>query len=184
MVLAFVAYLVLAGLWTLAFISRSEERAANILSGIHHLGTFDLVLTVIAVSLSAPIVEEIFFRAVHPSLRNRLPVLQAALVAGLLFGLVHITGYPLITLPIKAAFGVIACLLYERTGSLLPGIALHSFVDASAVDIARTGNNIIVLIVAGSPRRHAPAPSRRAENDPHTKNIRAFGRGSGGNSTQ
>jgi CAAX protease family protein len=150
-VLAFVAYLVLAGLWTLAFISRSEQRAANILSGIHHLGTFDLVLTVIAVSLSAPIVEEIFFRGLlYRSLRNRLPVPQAALVAGLLFGLVHITGYPLITLPIKAAFGVIACLLYERTGSLLPGIALHSFVDASAVDFSLTGNDIIVLIVAGS----------------------------------
>ncbi|HTW13205.1 MAG TPA: CPBP family intramembrane glutamic endopeptidase, partial [Solirubrobacteraceae bacterium] len=81
--------------------------------------------------------------------RNRLPVWQAALIAGALFGLVHITGYPLITLPIKAAFGVFACLLYERTGSILPGIALHSFVDATAVDLALTGNDYIVLSVAG-----------------------------------
>jgi membrane protease YdiL (CAAX protease family) len=149
--LASAAYITVGGLWTLAFISRSEQRAANVLSGIHHLGTVDIVLTVVAVSLSAPIVEEIFFRGLlYRSLRNRLPVPQAALIAGLLFGLVHITGYPLITLPIKAAFGVIACLLYERTGSILPGIALHSFVDASGVDISLTGNDTIVLIVAGS----------------------------------
>jgi membrane protease YdiL (CAAX protease family) len=75
---------------------------------------------------------------------------QAALIVGLLFGLVHITGYPLITLPVKAAFGVLACLLYERTGSLIPGVALHSFVDASVTDLALTGNDIVVLIVAGT----------------------------------
>jgi len=93
-------------------------------------------------------VEEIFFRGLlYRSLRNRLPTYQAALIAGALFGLVHITGYPLITLPVKALFGVLACLLYERTGSLLPGIALHAFVDASAADISVTGNDFIVLIV-------------------------------------
>lgn len=93
----------------------------------------------------------IFFRGLlYRSLRNRLPVSQAALVAGLLFGLVHITGYPLITLPIKAAFGVIACVLYGRTGSILPGIALHAFVDASGVEVAITGHDTIVLIVAGA----------------------------------
>jgi uncharacterized protein len=150
-VLALLAYFTLAGYWSVAFISQSTDRAANILSGIHHFGTFQIVLAVIAASLSAPIVEEVFFRGLlYRSLRNRLPVYQAALVAGALFGLVHITGYPLITLPVKALFGVLACLLYERTGSLLPGIALHSFVDASATDISLTGNDYVVLIVAGT----------------------------------
>ncbi len=149
--LAFFTYLTLSGFWAVAFISNSTGRAANILSAVHHVGPFEIVLTVVAVSISAPIVEEIFFRGLlYRSLRNRLPVYQAALIAGLLFGLVHITGYPLITLPIKALFGVLACLLYERTGSLLPGIALHSFVDASATDISLTGNDTIVLIVTGA----------------------------------
>jgi membrane protease YdiL (CAAX protease family) len=62
-----------------------------------------------------------------------------------MFGFVRITSYPLDTLPVKAAFGIITCLLYERTGSLLPGIALHSFVDASAVDVSLTGNDLIVF---------------------------------------
>jgi hypothetical protein len=63
------------------------------------------------------------------------------------------SSYPLDTLPVKAAFGVIACLLYERTGSLLPDLALHSFVDASALDLALTKNDLIVtaifLLLAG-----------------------------------
>jgi membrane protease YdiL (CAAX protease family) len=39
--------------------------------------------------------------------------------------------------------------LYERTGSLLPGIALHSFVDSSGIDIELAGNDLIVIVVFG-----------------------------------
>jgi hypothetical protein len=121
------------------------------LSAAPHPSTINAVLAVIALSASAPIVEEIFFRGLlYRSLRNRLPIIPAALIAGCLFGLVHITSYPLVTLPVKAAFGVIACLLYERTGSLLPGIALHAFVDASVVDFALSGNDAVVLITSGA----------------------------------
>jgi hypothetical protein len=148
-ILALIVYVVVAGVWALAFIGRSTEHSANLLSQVNHLGTLGTIIAVVAVGLSAPIVEEIFFRGLlYRSLRNRLPVAQAALIAGMLFGLAHITGYPLITLPIKAVFGVIACMIYERTGSLVPGMALHAFVDASAVDIALTGNDYIVLGVA------------------------------------
>jgi hypothetical protein len=71
--MAFVVYVAVAALWTLAFISRSERNAANILSGVHHPGTFAIVVTVVAIAFSAPIVEEIFFRGLlYRSLRNRL----------------------------------------------------------------------------------------------------------------
>jgi len=134
------------------------------LAGVKHESTINVALAVFQMAVSAPVVEEIFFRGLlYRSLRNRLSILPAALIAGALFGLVHITSYPLDTLPVKAAFGVIACLLYERTGSLLPGIALHSFVDGSSIDVALTGNDLIVfasflvlavvLLVYGSNRR-------------------------------
>jgi hypothetical protein len=55
-------------------------------------------------------------------------------IAGAVFGLVHIMSYLLDTLPVKAAFGVIACCSTSRRVSLLPGIGLHVFVDASVVD--------------------------------------------------
>lgn len=148
---ALVLYLVFGLLWAVTFIGHSTRHEARDLSQAAHLGTVQIVIAVLAVAVSAPVVEEVFFRGLlYRSLRNRLAVVPAALAGGLLFGLVHITGYPLITLPVKAVFGVIACLLYERTGSILPGIALHSFVDASAIDLALTGNDTIVLIVAGT----------------------------------
>jgi uncharacterized protein len=145
---AVVLYAVFAALWALAFIPHS---AARTLINAHHDTGFAEVIDIIALSVSAPVVEEVFFRGLlYRSLRNRLPVLPAALIAGALFGLVHITGYPLITLPIKAAFGVLACLLYERTGSILPGIAAHAFVDGSAADITFAGNDTVVLTVAAA----------------------------------
>jgi membrane protease YdiL (CAAX protease family) len=175
-VLALIVYVVFAAVWALAFIGRSTEHSANLLSQVNHLGTLGTIIAVVAVGLSAPIVEEIFFRGLlYRSLRNRLPVVQAALIAGMLFGLAHITGYPLITLPIKAVFGVIACLIYERTGSLVPGMALHAFVDASAVDITLTGNDYIVLAVTalaifallGRAGVLRLAKTRRSSDEPH-----------------
>ncbi len=142
-ILALVAYALIAGLWVAVVHPRG---GANALAGVRHQSAINVVLAVFALAASAPIVEEIFFRGLlYRSLRNRLAVLPAALIAGAMFGFVHITSYPLDTLPIKAAFGVIACLLYERTGSLLPGIGLHSFVDASATDVSLTGNDTIVF---------------------------------------
>jgi membrane protease YdiL (CAAX protease family) len=140
---ALVVYALIAGLWITVVHPHSP---ANTLAGVRNQSTINVVLTIVAVAVSAPIVEEIFFRGLlYRSLRNQISILPAAVIAGVLFGLVHITSYPLATLPVKAAFGVIACLLYERTGSLLPGIGLHSFIDASAIDVALRGNDLIVL---------------------------------------
>lgn len=142
-VLALIAYLLVGGLWLIVVHPRAP---ANTLADVKNQSAINVALAIIAVAVSAPVVEEIFFRGLlYRSLRNRLSLLPAVLIAGALFGLVHITSYPLDTLPVKAAFGVIACLLYERTGSLLPGIGLHAFVDASAVDVALTGSDLIVL---------------------------------------
>jgi membrane protease YdiL (CAAX protease family) len=142
-ILALVVYVLIAVLWIAAV---QPRKGVSTLADVQHQSTISIALAVFAVAVSAPVVEEIFFRGLlYRSLRNRLSVLPAVLIAGAMFGFVHITSYPLDTLPVKAAFGVLACLLYERTGSLLPGIALHSFVDASAIDVALTGNDLIVL---------------------------------------
>jgi membrane protease YdiL (CAAX protease family) len=47
-------------------------------------------------------------------------------------------------------FGVIACLLYERTGSLVPGIALHCLIDGGAYETAVTGHDHIVFPAFGA----------------------------------
>jgi membrane protease YdiL (CAAX protease family) len=122
----------------------SLPRIEDGLGGLPHRSTLVIVLTGVALCLSAPIVEEIFFRGfLYRSLRNRLPVLPAALIVGVVFGLGH-TQYPLLERPQQAAFGIIACLLYERSASLLPGIALHMLIDASGFEFALTGAAWIV----------------------------------------
>jgi hypothetical protein len=132
--------------------------------------TADLVVAGLFIAVTAPIVEEIFFRGLlYRALRNRLSVPWAAAIAGILFGLVHGLSYPLDTLPPRMVFGVIACLLYEKTGSLLPGIALHCLIDAGGFELAVSGHNrivfpaflglAIVLLVYAAVRRRRSAPA-------------------------
>jgi membrane protease YdiL (CAAX protease family) len=61
---------------------------------------------------------------VFGGLRTRLPRIAAALISGLVFGLLHaLTG--LSAVPPLIAFGFVLALLYEKTGSIVPGILLH-----------------------------------------------------------
>jgi membrane protease YdiL (CAAX protease family) len=143
-VLGLVAYGGFALLWT-AWVHPPPVR--DNLAGLAHQDTFVIVLAGFVAVVGAPVVEEIFFRGFfYRSLRNRLGVVSASVIAGALFGVGH-TQYPLIVRPELAFFGVVAALLYERTGSLFPGIAMHCFVDASSFDIALTGRDQVVLTV-------------------------------------
>lgn len=51
-------------------------------------------------------------------------------------------------MPIKTAFAVIACLLYERTGSLYPGIALHCLVDGTGYEASVSDGGIWIVPLA------------------------------------
>lgn len=94
----------------------------------------------------APRSSAITFRGLlYRSLRNRLPIAPAAILAALLFAAVHAPAYPPAALPFDAWFGPVARLLYERTGSPLPGIALHSLVDANAYEVTLTHESTIFL---------------------------------------
>jgi membrane protease YdiL (CAAX protease family) len=149
-VLALVDYLVAIGAWILIISPESSTTAATKLAGVPHQPTAAVkILLAFALAISAPVCEEIFFRGLlYRSLRNLLPLWPAALIAGSLFGLGHLAGYPLNTIPVKIVFGVLMCLLYERTGSILPCIAVHSFIDGSAADVALTGNDYLALAIA------------------------------------
>ena len=89
----------------------------------------------LAVIVVAPVAEEIFFRAFfYRALRTRLPVWSAALIDGLVFGVLHFQGIDTaIILPVIAVFGVGQCLVYERTGSLFAVIAIHAAFNTVAM---------------------------------------------------
>jgi membrane protease YdiL (CAAX protease family) len=82
---------------------------------------FQILLIVIA----APISEEVCFRGMlYGGLREKLPRIAAALVAGVIFGGLHaLTGISAV--PPLIIFGSLLSLLYEKTGSIVPGIILH-----------------------------------------------------------
>jgi membrane protease YdiL (CAAX protease family) len=86
--------------------------------------TLLLVAGALVVIGVAPVCEELFFRGVlFRVLRQRMSFWPAAIVDGVLFGLVHGS---LVILPVLAVLGIMFCYVYERTGSLFPTIALHA----------------------------------------------------------
>ena len=92
------------------------------------------------VTVVAPVAEELFFRGfVFTSLR-RWGLWPAALLTGTIFGAIHLGSAPdVLYLPILAIFGVVLCLLYWKTNSLYPAIALHAINNCIAFAGTRDG---------------------------------------------
>jgi membrane protease YdiL (CAAX protease family) len=80
----------------------------------------------VLICVLAPIVEELFFRGfMFTVFARRLGVVWGALLTGVVFGLGHAPAAP-IQLIALGAFGVGLCLLYWRTRSIIPCMALHA----------------------------------------------------------
>ena len=88
---------------------------------------------VLLIVFIAPVSEEVCFRGMlFGGLRERLPRLAAALISGVIFGGLHaLTGIS--ALPPLIVFGFILALLYEKTGSIVPGILLHMLNNSVAL---------------------------------------------------
>jgi membrane protease YdiL (CAAX protease family) len=97
-------------------------------------GTLGLILAGVMVIVVAPAAEEFFFRGFfYRALRSRLGMSTAAAIDGVVFGLLHFEGEDAaLILPPLAVLGFLFCLVYERTGSLYPVIALHAFNNSVA----------------------------------------------------
>lgn len=118
----------------------------------------------------APFAEEFFFRGFfYGALRTRFSIAAAAIIDGLVFGLIHFEGGTdgLLIVPPLAVLGVVFCLVYEKTRSLYPVIALHSINNSIAYAAQADGGAVsavlgplMVAACALAPRfsRAAPAP--------------------------
>ena len=92
-----------------------------------------LPVQILLIVFAAPICEEVCFRGMlFGGLRQRLPRLAAALISGLIFGALHATT-GVSAVPPLIVFGVVLAFLYEKTGSILPGIALHMLNNSVAL---------------------------------------------------
>jgi hypothetical protein len=102
----------------------------------------------------APLTEELFFRGfVFGVLREKIGVAGGALATGIVFGLVHVTGSPIETVGVLVILGVLLCLLFARTGSLLPCIALHAINNAISFAVTKeiaVGAAILIVLASAA----------------------------------
>ncbi|HEV2791641.1 MAG TPA: type II CAAX endopeptidase family protein [Solirubrobacterales bacterium] len=119
------AYLLFAILYSLLILEPKQEDIADAFGPVG--------LQVLLIVIAAPISEELCFRGfLYGGLRERYPRLAAALLAGVVFGALHaLTG--ITAVPPLIAFGFALCLLYEKTGSIVPGIILHMLNNSVAL---------------------------------------------------
>jgi uncharacterized protein len=114
-------------------------------------GTFGMIAAGFMVICVAPVAEEFFFRGFfYRALRSRYSVLAAAAIDGLLFGVIHYDfsgADALLILPPLGVLGFIFCLVYEKSGSLYPVIALHALNNAIAYGV--TVEDASVSLVLG-----------------------------------
>jgi membrane protease YdiL (CAAX protease family) len=115
-------------------------------------GTLGLIAAGTMVIVVAPFVEELFFRGFfYRALRTRYPVALAALIDGVVFGVIHFNfegADALLILPPLAFLGVIFCLVYERTKSLWAVIGMHALNNTIAF-AAQADDGWKVAVVAG-----------------------------------
>jgi len=145
---ALVAFYAFAAVYQTALHPHGQQDVAKDLGA--NKGEFELVVAAILVVVVAPAAEEVFFRGFfYRALRTRFTMLSAALIDAVVFGAIHYTGpKTLSVLPVLAVLGFIFCVLYERTGSLFPCIALHALNNAIAYS-ASVDNSVAVALPLG-----------------------------------
>jgi uncharacterized protein len=161
--IAILAYIAITLLYTLILQPESGE---PIETGDRY-GT--LIGSCVIIIIVAPLCEEIFFRGfLYRILRGRLGLWPAVVINGSLFGAVHLTSGGPLAVAVIAPLGFLLCLVYERSGSLYPCIALHALNNAivSAAEFDRVSGIALIMgagmlifcLVGGLGSRVKPAP--------------------------
>lgn len=108
-------------LFTIGIVTLLELVVPDLAAGLEGVGTANLLVSVVALVVLPPLVEETVFRGILVERWSlRWQVWVAVLVSSASFGVLHVD-------PVGAGmFGVVLCLVYLRTGSLWPGILMHA----------------------------------------------------------
>jgi membrane protease YdiL (CAAX protease family) len=106
---------------------------------------------IVSICLIAPVVEELFFRGfMFGALAKRLGPWWGMAITGVVFALGHAPA-PAISLIALGVFGVGLCLLYWRTQSIVPCMALHALNNAITFGVTRELDPLpFVAVVVGS----------------------------------
>ena len=98
----------------------------------------DLGFQILLIVVAAPLAEEIAFRGLlYGGLRKKMPMIPAALIGGVFFGLLHFsTGWSAV--PVLVFLGLVFAVLYEKTESIWPPILLHAVNNGFALVVLST----------------------------------------------
>jgi uncharacterized protein len=131
---ALFTYYIAAGLFAQYVLKPDQQDIGGDL-GVGNPSLWIAVTAVIEIAVLAPVAEELFFRGFFfAGLRSRWSFFPAALVTGLIFGLVHAPTGPTAAIPL-AGLGFALCFIYEQTGSLWPCIIAHMFNNSLALAV-------------------------------------------------
>ncbi len=145
-----IGFYIVSAIWTAALGLQDERQTLPDTLGIEG-SAVNLALVVVLITVVAPVGEELFFRGYFfGALRNWKGFWPAAIITGAVFGAIHIGSSPIgFTVPL-AFFGFALCLLYERTGSLYPSIALHALNNSVALGLTQGWSAEIPFVMVGS----------------------------------
>jgi membrane protease YdiL (CAAX protease family) len=164
MALVFFGFLVISKLLSELFGQPPDQ---DLVSDVKHEDTLGVLVGYgLLICVIAPFVEELFFRGfMFTVLARRLGPWWSMLIVGFVFGIGHAPA-PWISLVALGAFGVGLCLLYWRTESIIPGMALHalnnSITFAAIKDVDPALFAGIVVVSVGAVVAGASALSARA----------------------
>lgn len=142
---AILAYIAIALIYTLLLDPESQEP----IEADERYGV--LIGSAVIIVVVAPLFEEIFFRGfLYRILRGRLGLWPALVIGGSLFGAVHLASGGPLAVALIAPLGFLLCLIYERSGSLYPCIALHALNNGLVVAAEFDRIRKIALAICGA----------------------------------
>ena len=151
LVAAGVAFILIADIYfSVLHTSGQEKEFVKEIGG--NAGTLSVLAVCVLTTVVAPVCEELLFRGfVFGSLRNWRGPWPAAVITGIVFGLVHGLSAPAVDLAPLALLGFLLCVVYYRTGSLYLCILMHAVNNAIALSSDESwGAGRAVALVFGS----------------------------------
>jgi uncharacterized protein len=146
---AYVVFIAAAAAWSALLDLHETDDVVDQLGA--DSSTVALIAVTILVCVVAPVAEEFFFRGYFfGALRNWRGLWPAAVITGLVFGGIHVGSAPVGFLVPLAFFGFLLCLIYDRTRSLYPCMALHCLNNSIAFGIGEHWDWQIPLVLAAS----------------------------------
>ena len=145
------AFILISGIYfSLLHQSGQEKEFVKEIGG--NAGTLSVLAVCALTTVVAPVCEELLFRGfVFGSLRNWRGPWPAAVITGILFGLVHGLSAPAVDLAPLALLGFLLCFVYYRTGSLYLCILMHAVNNAIALSSDESwGAGRTLALLAGS----------------------------------